>query len=376
MKRICIVTSSPLTIRAFLQDQIAALSLEYDVWVVANFLNVTELGALPASVHVFPVRLERDIAPLRDIRALARLVTFFRAYRFDSVHSVTPKAGLLAMIASYIARTPVRVHTFTGQVWATRTGWARRLLKGVDRLYASIATRVFVDSPSQRDFLLREHVITAKKSTVFASGSISGVDTRRFAPDHLARHSSRESLGLTEDDILFLFLGRLKREKGVPELIRAFRDISDEWSNAYLWLVGTDEEGLLTSPTFNNLVRTRHGEHTDQPEWPIGAADVLCLPSHREGFGTVVIEAACAGVPAIGSRIYGLTDAILDGETGLLFRTGDVADLKRCMTLLLSDSDLRLRLGTRARERALDEFPKERLTQEIVLAYEHMLGGT
>lgn len=373
MKRISIVVSSPMTVRAFLQDQIAALSQQYEVWVVANAHARDDLVFLPGAVHVFSVQIEREIAPIRDLVALLKLVAFFRRKHFDLVHSVTPKAGLLAMTAGFVARTPVRVHTFTGQIWATRSGWSRASLKAVDRFYARLATHIFVDSHSQRDFLLSQRVVRPERSKVLANGSISGVDTQRFAPDPTERSARRLQLGLRNEDVLFLFLGRLNRDKGIPELLDAFRRISRTWPEAHLAIVGSDEDRVLSHPAVQSLERVHVFELTQNPESFLNAADVLCLPSHREGFGTVVIEAACAGIPAIASRIYGLTDAIVDGETGLLHSVGDVSELATCMERMLSKPALRQRLGAVARHRAMEEFPKERLTTELLEAYRQML---
>lgn len=373
MKRISIVVSSPLTVRAFLQAQIEALSQQYEVWLVANTQGPDDLEFLPDAVRIFPVRIERQISPIRDLRALLRLTTFFHRNRFDLVHSVTPKAGLLTMTAAFAARVPIRIHTFTGQIWATRSGWSRAMLKLVDRLYAGLATYNFVDSHSQRDFLLREHVVRAEKSKVLGNGSISGVDVERFAPNQFDRSAIRSQLGILDHHVLFLFLGRLTRDKGVPELLEAFRLVSNKWSQAHLALVGSDEEGLAHTAV-QDLERVHVFEFTQKPESFLNAADVLCLPSHREGFGTVVIEAACVGIPAVASRIYGLTDAIADRETGLLHRVGDVNELATCIAAMLEQPHWREELGTKARQRATTKFPTDLLTEALMQEYRQMLA--
>lgn len=373
MRRVAIVVSSPLTVRAFLQDQIEALTREYEVWVVADVASPQDLSFLPATTNIFPIPLVRSIAPIHDGTALLRLFLFFRRYRFDLVHSVTPKAGLLAMTAAFAARVPVRVHTFTGQVWATRSGWQRWSLRGIDQLYARLATFVFVDSRTQRDFLLEERVVRPERSTVLASGSISGVDTDRFAPNPTTRERVRNELGLGEDDVLFLFLGRLRRDKGVLTLAEAFRRISASRPDARLLIVGSDEEGLLANSALTSLEQTHFIGYTNTPERFMAAADVFCLPSRREGFGTSVIEAASVGVPAVASRIYGLTDAILDGETGLLHEPDNVIDLARCMQRMLENPGLRRQLAAAARDRAGREFPQERLTDALLDAYRRLL---
>ena len=372
--KICIVVATLFTARAFLRDQIAALSTRYEVTIAAN--DIEEGADLRARIAQAPI--EREIAPGSDLRALWSLYRLFRNERFDAVHSVTPKAGLLAMLAGFAARVPVRVHTFTGQVWATRRGFARFALKTLDRLTAAAATHVLVDSGSQRDFLRAEGVLGASSGEILAGGSISGVDPARFKPDAAARAAVRRALSIPPEGIVFLFVGRLSAAKGVVELARAFSALSDTAPGAWLLLVGPDEGGLAAR--INELAgaaaaRVRVIGMTDIPEQYAAAADVFVLPSRREGFGSVVIEAAAAGLPAIGSAIYGLVDAIEDGVTGLLVPPGDAPGLAAAMSHLARNEGERKRLGAAARERALRDFPQERLTAAVVAFYERVLGS-
>ena len=375
MKSVVIVVSHPGTARAFLGYQLSVLSKTYRVSVVAN-ARPGELGFLPKTVRPFSIRLERRPAPLHDLLALFALYRLFRRERFDLVHSMTPKAGLLAMVAAFASRVPVRLHTFTGEVWATRQGWSRWLLKKSDRLTAALATDVMVTSPSERDFLQAEGVLTSAEGRVLAGGSLSGVDTERFAPDPAVRRSVRAELEIEDDEVIFLFLGRLTGDKGVIQLARAWQQIAPARMGGYLVLVGPDEEGLLNLSLLKKTERMVAVDQTWQPERYLKAADVLCLPSRREGFGTVIIEAACAAVPAIASRIYGVVDAVVDGETGLLFPVDDVDSLTACMMRLLTDSDIRRRLGEAARERAVTEFSQEIVTAALTRVYADALTAT
>jgi glycosyltransferase involved in cell wall biosynthesis len=301
-----------------------------------------------------------------------RLVRLFTAHRFRVVHSVTPKAGLLAMLAAWLARVPVRIHTFTGQVWATRRGTGRMLLRAMDRLIARLATHVLVDSPSQRDFLIGSGVVSAGKASVLANGSICGVDAERFRPDAAARTRIRNEAGVRDDAILFLYLGRLSRDKGVLDLARAFAGLATQHTSAHLALVGPDEEGLRDRigdivGKFANRVSVRH--FTARPEQSMAGADVFCLPSYREGFGQVAIEAAATGLPVIASRIYGIVDAVVEGETGLLHAPADVEALRSHMETLMLRPDLRRRLGEAGRARALRDFSAERVTRALLEYY-------
>ena len=367
-----------MTLRAFLAPHIAAMREHYTVTVVANFSD-GESQTAGRGVDFVSIPIERRIAPWRDLVVVVSLARLFRESRFASIQSVTPKAGLLAMLAGFVARVPVRIHIFTGQVWVTRRGAARWFLKLMDQVIASCATHVLVDSPSQRDFLIAEGVVSADRSRVLAKGSISGVDAARFKPDPQARRALRVQLGYREDSVVFLFLGRLNRDKGVLDLAAAFARLAAADDRVRLLFVGPDEDGMRGAIQHAlGAASTRAGfaGDTDRPERYLAAADVLCLPSYREGFGTTVIEAGACGVPAVGSRIYGVTDAIEDGVTGLLFEAGNVGELAERMSRLASDPALRQGMGERARAKALRDFPASAVTAELVGLYAAAIGSS
>lgn len=371
-KNLCIITAAPMTVSAFLRDQLKELSLAYDLQVLANSPDATFLDDIGVRASFKSVPLERSISPWRDLQALLALRHAFKTIRPHAVHSVTPKAGLLAMTAAYSAGVPCRIHTFTGQVWATKRGAARGLLKNMDRLIAFFATHVLVDSPSQRDFLITNKVVSPSKATVLGHGSISGVDLQRFKPGLAVRAAVRNELGVAEDAVLFLYVGRLNRDKGIPELLGAFAINRAKYPQTRLLIVGPDEESMerLISPGSGIL---RAG-YTDQPERYMAAADVFVLPSHREGFGSTVIEAAACGLPAVASRIYGLTDAVVDGETGLLHERGSVESLAAALAKLSSDPELRRRMGEAARARATKDFAMKDVTRRTLDFYRQALS--
>ena len=373
--KVCVVVSSPMTVAAFLRDQIRELAGRYDLFVAANAPNGDFLDGLPA--RFLPVPVERKILPLADLRALVSLYRLFRRERFDLVQSVTPKAGLLAMAAAFFARVPVRVHTFTGQVWATKSGAVRAGLRLLDTIMAGFATRVLVDSFSQRQFLIENRVVSEEKSSVLGMGSISGVDTIRFHPDPGARYALREKCGIPSGDVVFIYVGRLNRDKGIPELIIAFERVAERVPGTWLLVVGPDEESMEAlmdrSPARPRMVRVGY---TTTPETFLAAADIFVLPSHREGFGSTVIEAAAAGIPSIASRIYGLTDAVADGQTGLLHTSGEIGELAEAMARLAGDPDERQRMGAAARTRAETEFAMPKVTANTLAFYASALAET
>lgn len=361
---------------AFLLPHLKALSADYAISVVANSSDRSLLQRHGLNIVIQPVQIERSIRPLADLRALFALYRCFRQHRFDVVHSVTPKAGLLAMMAAWLACVPVRVHMFTGQVWATKTGANRSILKTADRLIAGLSTLSLVDSPSQRDFLLDEGVIKAERTEVLADGSICGVDLQRFRPDAVARRSVREEYAIPESAVLLLSLGRLNKDKGIADLAASFADLAQRLPDLWLLLVGPDEESmqsLVESLCARCIERVVRVGFTDKPEYFMAAADIFCLPSYREGFGSSVIEAAACGVPAVASRIYGLTDAVEEGVTGLLHRPADVEGLSAYIETLGSDIESRQRMGHAARMRVESKFSQSRLTNAMQAFYQRIL---
>lgn len=370
-KKIAIVVATPLTACVFLADQIKRLSKTNQVTLVADFSANPEFRDHFQDVAIEDIAIQREISLFADGRALFSLMRFFRSARPDLVHSVSPKAGLLAMLASYLTRVPLRIHTFTGQVWATKQGAARWLLKQLDKVIAFCASHILIDSPSQQTFLLNEKVVTAKQSTVLAQGSISGVDINRFIPDPAARTSVRNEHAIPEDAKVVLFLGRLKRDKGVLELIRAFTELGDA-QDTFLFIIGPDEEhltGQLEGIAKAKIAQIRFVPYTDEPQRYLASADLFCLPSYREGFGSVVIEAAACGVPAVATNIYGLSDAVEDGVTGLLVPVQNVDALCEGVRRLLNDPQLLKTMGENARSRAHQIFSQEHITDCLIDFY-------
>jgi lipopolysaccharide/colanic/teichoic acid biosynthesis glycosyltransferase/glycosyltransferase involved in cell wall biosynthesis len=376
--RLCIVVSSPSTVKAFLCGHIRHLSGSYDITVAANCAPAELESIVPGGVRCLSVPIARRTLGLSDLKSVLILERFFRCERIDIVHSYTPKAGLIAMVAAWLARVPLRFHTFTGQVWYVRRGFTRVVLKGSDVLIAKLATDVLADSASQLSFLRRERVLRSDQGRVLGSGSVGGIDLARFRPDPIARVAIRENLGVRPDDFMVLFAGRINRDKGLLDLAHAFGKAAQQCDQLRLVVIGADEEGLaediksaasLASPRVTILPAT------DVVEQYMAAADVFCLPSHREGFGSVLIEAAACGVPAIASRIYGITDAIEDSVTGKLVPAGGAAALSEALVWACEHRTTVECLGIAALDRARTQFDAAILEVELERFYREELDG-
>jgi glycosyltransferase involved in cell wall biosynthesis len=378
-RRICIVATIPMPLNVFMAPHIRALSRTYPITLVANGRSEEVGSLLSDKVRFSPIGIERKISLLNDLAVFFDLWRLFRRERFDCVHSLMPKAGLLAMLAAKFAGVPLRIHAFTGQVWATQQGSVRLLLKSLDQLLAACATHLLADSHSQRDFLLAEGVTRSDKLSVLAQGSACGVDPARFFSDSVRREAVRIKHGIPMKATVALYLGRLNRDKGIPELAAAFAKASAQCKELHLFVVGPDEENmkaLMMSVVGDAASRLHFSGFSSEPEACMAAADFFVLPSHREGFGSTVLEAAACGIPSIGSCIYGLTDAIIDGQTGLLVPVGDVEALAGAMGRLSRDVDFRLRLGQQALIRAVRDFQTKLLTDALEGYYEKILSNS
>lgn len=375
--KICFVATIPDVVYAFLKGHVVEASNYHEVTVVSNMSGSQLLEGWRS--RFVPLPVERDISPLKDIYSFFRLLSIFRKNRFDLVHSIMPKTGLLSMFAAWIARVPVRIHTFTGQVWATKHGLKRAMLKNFDRLIVHFATNVIVDSPSQRKFLVEQRIISKKEVTVIGNGSICGVDGARFRPNQAIRDQMRNAYLIQPSTRVLLFLGRLNRDKGVLDLARAFGRIVADGHDIALFFVGAEEDISFSAlqeaagPAVQKLMRV---PFTPVPERYMVMADIFCLPSFREGFGQVILEAAACGIPSVASRIYGIVDAVEDGKSGLLFPAGDTVALESALRRLINDEELCRAMGDYARKRAINDFSADANTQSMMVLYSSLMDAS
>ncbi len=387
MKKLCLVATIPAIVHTFLRSHIEAAAQKYEVTVVCNATDAHLIDGLPA--RVVWLGIERKPSPWRDLQVLIQLIRLFQRESFDIVHSHFPKTGLLGMLAAWVTRVPIRIHTFHGEVWATRAGIKRRVLKLMDAGVASLATHVLAVSRSQQQFLMAQGILKPGHSSVMGAGSICGVDSARFQPDEAARRRVRQQLGIAQNVRLILYMGRLNRDKGLFDLLQAFKIVCSATtgiganvgvdagvevaSNVHLLLVGTQEDisfGQLQELAGSYRNRLHYVTFTNQPEHYMAAADLFCLPSYREGFGMTIIEAAACGVPAVATRISGIVDAVEDGSTGLLVAPGQADELSKALVTLLSDDPLRAKMGQQARDRVLTLFPAQAIANEMVSFYD------
>jgi glycosyltransferase involved in cell wall biosynthesis len=372
--KIAFIVATPITANAFMLLHFEYLSRHFEVYLIANFNDNSSINfSSPFVKATKNIPIQRNISIFKDIKALFLLISYLKKEKFDAIHTITPKAALIGILAAKIVGIKVRTHIFTGQIWHTKTGLFKIILKLIDKFIVFCATNILVDGQSQRKFLIQNKIIKPSNSLVLGKGSISGVDTNKFVPNLDTKQKYRDELRLT-NEIVFLFLGRLNTDKGILDLAKAFIKLNIDFPEARLVFIGPDEEQMqkkIEILTNNNKAIIFCGS-TTKPYEALQLADVFCLPSYREGFGTSVIEASLLEKPIICSDTYGLMETIVEGYTGLRHKVADVASIYEQMEKMM-DENLRFQLGQNGRNYVLDNFSAEKIATEWLNYYQNIL---
>ena len=324
-------------------------------------------------VPTIVVPMERHISIFKDMKALMALVKVFRREKPDMVHSMTPKAGLLCMLAAKMAHVPVRVHTFTGLVWSTAKGLKRRILMLTDWLTCACATHVIPEGEGVKADL--QHHITRKPMKVLGYGNVKGVDMERFS---LRPEIVDAAKGLRSRNLFtFLYVGRIVSDKGVNELVDAFGRLHAQNPHCRLVLVGKMEENLdpLKSSTLKKILALNGilavgAKYADELIAWYAAADCFVLPSYREGFPNTVLEAGAMSLPCIVTDINGSREIVEDGKNGLVIPPKDENALIEAMQQMLDNDSKRDSMATAARPMIASRFEKS-FVQQCLLDFYH-----
>ena len=352
--------------------QVVLVSSEGPEWSMINTGN---------GLDVEIINIPRQVDPWNDLIALIRLTKLFLKHRFDIVHSTTPKAGLLTALAAFIARVPIRIHTFTGQPWVTLKGFIRYASRMADRLIGALSTKCYADSHSQIHFLVKEGIFAPGKISIIGQGSLAGIDMERFNPGNWSltdKQKLRRGLGIAESSKVIVFIGRISPDKGIAELISAFYKLVRLKYDVHLLLVGPQDQdcGGISSLDLSSTKQCLNIHcvgFTECPENYLSIADIYCLPSYREGLPHSVLEAAAMGLPTVATDIYGVTDAVVDGETGILVPPRDEHSLLVALKRLLDHSDESIKMGKAVRTRCLRCFDSVQVNASTAEEYAKLL---
>jgi len=383
--KIVYLTTIPMTLNLFLGDQMAYMvGKGLDVSAVSSpgpeLLEVQARCGIPVQAIPMP----RKISPIRDILALVRLWRLFRAVRPNIVHASTAKAGLLSMLAACMASVPVRIYTVRGLITELGEGPLLPAFRAIERTICRCATRVYAVSRSVADGMISQGLCGPELVRVLESGSSKGVDAQnRFNRAHVSEERLRDTrvrLGIPEGSRVIGFVGRVVRDKGIIELASAWRSLRELYDGVYLLVIGPEE---LQDPVPSEIVQelqadprvrcTGYVANHDMPAY-YGMMDVAVLPTYREGFPNVPLEAAAMRLPVVATTVTGCVDAVVHGVTGMLIPPRDSGALAGAIKAYLDDPVLRRRHGQAGRDRVVREFDQERIWQALYREYLELLG--
>lgn len=328
-------------------------------------------------VKTVAVKMERHISPLKDLKSLWQLARVFRKERPTMVHSITPKAGLLSMMAAWLTGVPIRLHTFTGLVFPTAKGLKKKILIMTDRLTCACATHVMPEGEGVKNDLINNR-ITSKPLKVLGYGNIRGIDLGRFNP--VLPEVRSEASKIRKDDFLtFIFIGRLVGDKGINELVEAFKRLNFRYPKTRLILVGGKEQNLdpLHPETLHEIETNPAieavGLQRDVRPW-LAASDVLVFPSYREGFPNVVIEAGAVGLPSIVTDINGSREIIIEGQNGVIVPSHDTQSLYNAMKRMIDNPDERMMLASNSRQMIASRYEQSYVHKCLKNYYKEILS--
>ncbi|MGL4593104.1 MAG: glycosyltransferase family 4 protein [Thermoguttaceae bacterium] len=321
------------------------------------------------NAEAFPIFMQREIAPIQDIISLWKLVRLMRRFKPQVVIAGTPKASLLGMIAAFITRVPVRIFINHGLRMETLGGFNRGIMTLTDRLTNRLATRTFCVSQSLRDKCVQLRLVSPSKARVIHHGSCNGIDSRNYSCNAAILGEAnrlRNELNIQVGERVLCFVGRIVKDKGIPELADAFRMIKLQYPQTHLIIVGPEESGDPVPDDTLSFLRAEESIHLVGYANPVpyfALSDIFVLPTYREGLPGVALEAAAMGIPVVGTKATGVVDAVVDGVTGTLVPIGDSSALAKALCDYLGDPSKRLQHGLSARTRVVRDFQPESIWQ-------------
>ena len=385
MKKLIRITTVPLSLKVLLKGQLRFMASNgFDVKGVSSEGEELREVHENEGIAVEAITMSRKITPFQDLKSLWEMWNFLRKEKPQIVHTHTPKAGIIGMLAARLAGVPHRLHTVAGLPLMEATGTKRKILNIVEKLTYSSATRVYPNSKGLYDFILQNNFTQSNKLKIIANGSSNGIDTAFFSPDQvteLERVTLREKLNIQPDNFVFVFVGRIVSDKGINELIKAFSQlqaVENKPTGIKLLLVGGLENDLdpLNPETLAEINQNKDiisvGFQQDVRSF-FAIADALVFPSYREGFPNVVMQAGAMGLPSIVSDINGCNEIIIEGENGLIIPPKNVEKLKEKMLTLAKDKNLYTKLKGNSRRMIENRYEQSVVWNALLEEYEGLL---
>ena len=376
------ISTIAMSLDFLLKGQLAFLNQHFEVVAVSGEDDHLRTVAEREGVRTISIRMQRNISPFKDLISLVQMYWLFKREKPQIVHSITPKAGLISMLAAKLAGVPLRIHTFTGLIFPSKNGLFQKILIAMDRLLCCCATHVYPEGQGVKKDLI-DYKITSKPLKVIANGNVNGVDTAYFSKEAVSnqeQQSLKKELGINENDFVFIFVGRLVGDKGINELVTAFSKLSTKNQqpttvNLKLLLVGPLESDLdpLQPDTLKEIESNPNiitvGFQTDVRKY-YAIADALVFPSYREGFPNVVLQAGAMGLPSIVTDINGSNEIIVDGENGIIVPPKNAAALQQPMFKMMMEVGLYNQLQKNSRVMIVSRYEQQLVWEAILKEYE------
>lgn len=372
------ITTVPISLEKLLSGQLEFMSEFYNVIAVSSEKENLEKLGKKINLPVFPVNLTRQITPIKDLSALFRLFVFFKKSKPLIVHTHTPKAGTIGMIAAKLAGVPLRLHTVAGLPLLETTGKKRKLLDFVEKITYSCANHVYPNSKGLMDIIIENNYCNPKKLKVIANGSSNGIDTSYFNPTLFSENEKadlKKKMGIDENDFVFIFVGRLVKDKGINELIAAFSKL--QYPKNKLLLVGDYEneldpllpETLEMIESNKNIISTGF-QYDVRPYFAI--SDVLVFPTYREGFPNVVMQAGAMNLPCIVTDINGCNEIIIEDKNGIIIPVKNENAIFEAMKSFISDSEKMQEMKENARQLIVSRYEQKIVWKAIFDEYKFL----
>jgi glycosyltransferase involved in cell wall biosynthesis len=371
------ITTVPLSLDKLLSGQLHYMNAFYEVIAVSSEKEYLKKIGIKEQVRTFPIEMSRKITPIQDLIAVVQLYVFLKKERPLIVHSHTPKAGILAMLASKCAGVPIRLHTVAGLPLMEAKGLKRKVLVQVEKLTYFCATMVYPNSKGLYDFIVINNFTSKKKLKVIGKGSSNGINTIYFSPERISplqKQSLQLKLGIAPKDFVFVFVGRLVGDKGINEVVIAFRNIAQENPNVKLLLVGMQEQDLDPLETWTQEEIARNTNilfvgYQDDIRPYLGISNALIFASYREGFPNVVLQAGAMGLPSIVTDINGCNEIIKNGKNGIIIPVKNSDAIEKAFSKMSNDTDFFNVLQSNARQMILDRYEQKQNWTAILKEY-------
>ena len=377
MHKLIRITTIPLSLEKLLEGQLTFMKNHFEVTAISAEKERLEVYGKRNGVATKHIELTRKITPIKDLKAVYELYRYLKKEKPLIVHTHTPKAGIVGMMAAYFAKVPLRLHTVAGLPLMEATGMKRKVLDFVEKLTYKFSTNVYPNSKGLYDFILSEKFTKPSKLKVLGKGSSNGIDTSYFDPslyseDFIAQQKGQWNIPLT--DFIFVFVGRMVADKGVNEMVGAFQQLLKENSKCTLLLVGPFEEELdPLNPSVIEAIKTNdkivHAGYQNDVRPFFAMSDGLIFPSYREGFPNVVLQAGAMGLPAIVSNINGCNEIVTSGENGIIISVKDEVATLEAMRALLINDDFQLSLKKNARKTIVENYDRQEMFQYLLNEY-------